>query len=278
MRLFMCMFLIPGKGMGIIEDIDIRHGTHHRFPACRQYCFWLISLHWCSLGRSKLHIELCRATVTFTFTYTISSTLLTTVVIPGRAKNTCCPFKLSPSHSASHQWCAISLTLVLRNKATIHQVTTVTATSKIVLFPGHNHLANHWYWWPFTLIIILAGICAIIKVSGHQYRWLVSWLCPGNRTFLEVAIMVVTWWIVACLPSAYLPVQLLSKLCLSVFMYIVVMSHMEINIYTYTLTPLNSLTAATHAKTIYGSFYIISKVVISNKASKINRMHVLYPL
>ena len=25
-------------------------------------------------------------------------------------------------------------------KATIHQVTTMLATSKIVLFPGHNHL------------------------------------------------------------------------------------------------------------------------------------------
>ena len=29
--------------------------------------------------------------------------------------------------------------------------------------------------------------------AGHQYRWL--W--PGNRTFLEVASMVVTWWIVS---------------------------------------------------------------------------------
>ena len=27
------------------------------------------------------------------------------------------------------------------------------------------------------------------------------WLGPGNRTFLEVASMVVTWWIVAFLPS-----------------------------------------------------------------------------
>ena len=30
------------------------------------------------------------------------------------------------------------------------------------------------------------------------------WLKPGNRTFLEVANMVVTWWIVAFLPSEIL--------------------------------------------------------------------------
>ena len=30
--------------------------------------------------------------------------------------------------------------LSLSEKATIHQVTTMLATSKIVLFPGHNHL------------------------------------------------------------------------------------------------------------------------------------------
>ena len=29
------------------------------------------------------------------------------------------------------------------------------------------------------------------------------WLGPGNRTFLEVASMVVTWWIVAFVPSGY---------------------------------------------------------------------------
>ena len=45
----------------------------------------------------------------------------------------------------------------LRKKATIHQATTMLATSK-VLFPP----ANPWYWW--------------------------------NRTFLEMASMVVTWW------------------------------------------------------------------------------------
>ena len=30
-------------------------------------------------------------------------------------------------------------------KATIHQVTTILATSKNVLFPGHNHHAYLWY-------------------------------------------------------------------------------------------------------------------------------------
>ena len=37
---------------------------------------------------------------------------------------------------------------------TIHQLTTMLAISKNVLFPGHNHHANHWYLLPDTLIII----------------------------------------------------------------------------------------------------------------------------
>ena len=56
----------------------------------------------------------------------------------------------------------------LCNKATIHQVTTMLATFKTVLFLGHNYQ----HWWPFTLIITLAGALAIIKVSSHQYQWL----------------------------------------------------------------------------------------------------------
>ena len=41
------------------------------------------------------------------------------------------------------------------------------ATSKNVLFPGHNHL-------PTTDMDDppLTGARAIIKVSGHQYQWL----------------------------------------------------------------------------------------------------------
>ena len=55
----------------------------------------------------------------------------------------------------------------VQNKATIHQVTTMLATSKNVLFPGQNHL-------PTTCIDdpSLAYARAIIKASGHQYRWL----------------------------------------------------------------------------------------------------------
>ena len=48
----------------------------------------------------------------------------------------------------------------------------------------------------------LARARAIIKVLGHQYWWLAGWwLWPGNRTFVEVANMVVSWWIVTFLCS-----------------------------------------------------------------------------
>ena len=40
----------------------------------------------------------------------------------------------------------------------------------------------------------------IIKVSGYQHRWLAGGY-DLEVTFLEVASMVVTWWIVAFLPS-----------------------------------------------------------------------------
>ena len=51
-------------------------------------------------------------------------------------------------------------------KATIHQVTTMLATSKNVLFPGHNHLLTIGTDYP-TL-----GARAIIKVKGHHHWWL----------------------------------------------------------------------------------------------------------
>ena len=44
-------------------------------------------------------------------------------------------------------------------KAIIHQVTTMLATSKSVLFPGPNHQ----YWWPK----IWFDTRVIIKVKGH---------------------------------------------------------------------------------------------------------------
>ena len=55
----------------------------------------------------------------------------------------------------------------LRQKATIHQVTTT-----------------------------LAGAQPIINVSGKQYRLLASSYDLENMTFLEVTSMMVTWWLV----------------------------------------------------------------------------------
>ena len=53
----------------------------------------------------------------------------------------------------------------LGKAATIHQLTTMLATSKIVLFPDHSNHAKHQYWWPFTLIITLAK-CQVIGTDG----------------------------------------------------------------------------------------------------------------
>ena len=51
----------------------------------------------------------------------------------------------------------------------MHQVTTMLATSKNVLFPGHYHLLTAGADDPS-----LNGARAIIKVSGHQHQWLAS--------------------------------------------------------------------------------------------------------
>ena len=53
-------------------------------------------------------------------------------------------------------WC-LKQWLSLGKKATIHQLTTMLATSKNVQFPGHSHPANHLFWWPNTLIISTGG-------------------------------------------------------------------------------------------------------------------------
>ena len=54
-------------------------------------------------------------------------------------------------------WCKCSMQLLnpLRKKVTVHQVPTMLATSKNVVFPGYNHLvawyvkfAKHFYTWP----------------------------------------------------------------------------------------------------------------------------------
>ena len=73
----------------------------------------------------------------------------------------------SYTYECSYRIKHFTTSLVTVQKATIHQITTMLATSKNVLIPAHNHLLttdadDH----------LLAGAQAIIKVSGHQYRWL----------------------------------------------------------------------------------------------------------
>ena len=78
-------------------------------------------------------------------------------------------FEFSPDSSPSNKVSilhTIASQVTLRKKATIHQVTTMLASSKIVLFPCHNHLLTT------GLIIAQAPARVIIKVKGHQYRWL----------------------------------------------------------------------------------------------------------
>ena len=55
----------------------------------------------------------------------------------------------------------------LRQKNTIHQVTTMLTTYKNVLLLGHNHLLI-----TGTDDPSLAGAQPINKVLGHQYGWL----------------------------------------------------------------------------------------------------------
>ena len=63
------------------------------------------------------------------------------------------------------------------------------ATFNDVIFPAHNHLLT-----TGTGDTSLAGALAIIKVLGHQYRWL------AGGYDLEIR-MVATWWIVDYLRS-----------------------------------------------------------------------------
>ena len=79
------------------------------------------------------------------------------------------------------------------------------ATSKNVIFQGHNHLLTTGTDGPS-----LAGPRVIIIVSGHQYRWLAGGYDLEIKHFLELASMVVTWWIVAFLRSvlSFLPMML----------------------------------------------------------------------
>ena len=66
------------------------------------------------------------------------------------------------------------------------------ATSKKVLFPGHNHL----------LTASADGARAIIDVSCHQHWWLTGGDDVEIGHFIEVASMAVTWWILAFLRCA----------------------------------------------------------------------------
>ena len=69
-------------------------------------------------------------------------------------------------------WTSEAAILIHCAKKTIHQATTILATSKNYLFPGHNPLANQWYWWPNTLIITWEPVRATVRVKSHKYRWL----------------------------------------------------------------------------------------------------------
>ena len=60
----------------------------------------------------------------------------------------------------------------LSKKDTIHQVTTMLATTKNILFPGHNHVLTTGADDPTLLIIARASPRVIIEVKGHQHRWL----------------------------------------------------------------------------------------------------------
>ena len=70
---------------------------------------------------------------------------------------------------AGAEWQQTKIIVVasLHKKATIHQVTTMLATSKKVLFPGQNHLLTTGTDDP---TLWLLPECQ--QVKGHQYRWL----------------------------------------------------------------------------------------------------------
>ena len=75
----------------------------------------------------------------------------------------------------------------LGKQVTMHQVTTMLATSKNVPFPGHNHLLT----WLVTTGAddpSLTSARAIIKVLSHQHRWLAGGYDLKIRLF-EVAFL-----------------------------------------------------------------------------------------
>ena len=66
------------------------------------------------------------------------------------------------------------------------------STVKNALFLGHSHPLT-----TYTANTSLSGARAIVKVSGLSVSVVSRWLRQRTRIFLEVASMVVTWWIVA---------------------------------------------------------------------------------
>ena len=117
------------------------------------------------------------------------------IILLSRFRKTLCSFLRDFCfHLASFLSCPSSV-----KKATIYQVTTMLATSKNVQFPGHSHLLTtgtddpslaHWR----------SGDNQSVRSSEPVVS---RWLWPGNRTFLEVASMIVSWWIVAFLCSVH---------------------------------------------------------------------------
>ena len=69
---------------------------------------------------------------------------------------------------------------------------------KNVLFPGHSHQLT-----TGTDDPTLSLSPTRKQGEGSSATVVSSWLRPGNRTFFDVASMVVTWWIVAFLRSVY---------------------------------------------------------------------------
>ena len=64
--------------------------------------------------------------------------------------------------------CLLNHSMSLSQKATIHQVTTMLATYKNVLFPCHNLVATGTD--DPTLIITRVPARVLIRVTGHQYQ------------------------------------------------------------------------------------------------------------
>ena len=103
---------------------------------------------------------------------------------------------LSTSDAYLNRLCFCHILFPLRKMLTIHQVTTMLATSKNALFPGYNHLLTTSTDDP-TLWLLPE------HQQGSSVPVVSRWLWPGNMTFLEVARMVIIWWILAFLRSVH---------------------------------------------------------------------------